>query len=133
MYTFLDYIFVIFHGSQVMFVLTGWVWRRSRLIHLIVTGLTILSWFGLGIFCGWGYCPFTDWHWEVKRKCGEINLPNSYIKYYLNKLTGFTWDPLVVDAVVLILGVLAFTLSCWLNLRDYNSHRHVQQYDSSLK
>ena len=34
------------------------------------------------------------------------------------------WDPLVVDAAVLILGILAFTLSCWLNLRDYRSHRY---------
>jgi hypothetical protein len=26
-----------------------------------------LSWFGLGLFYGIGYCPSTDWHWRIKR------------------------------------------------------------------
>ncbi len=133
MYTFLDFFFIVFHGSWVLFNLAGWAWIRTRRIHLITIGLTILSWFGLGIFYGWGYCPSTDWHWEVKREIGETNLPNSYVKYYVDKLTGFTWDSLVVDAAVLILGLLAFALSCWLNWRDCNSHRYARHYDSSLR
>ena len=123
-FKFLDYFFIVFHSSLVIFILTGWAWRRTRRLHFIIIGLTILSWFGLGIFFGWGYCPFTDWHWEVKRKLGETNLPHSYVKYYVDKLTEYTWNPLVVDAAVLILGILAFTLSCWLNLRDYRLHRY---------
>jgi hypothetical protein len=133
MYTLLDYFFIVFHCSLVLFNLTSWAWRRTRRIHLITIGLTILSWFGLGIFYGWGYCPSTDWHWEIKRKLGETNLPNSYIKYYVDKLTSISWDPLVVDAAVLILGLLAFALSCWLNWRDYNSHRYTRHCDSSLR
>jgi len=133
MCTFLNYFFIVFHGSLVIFNLTGWVCRRTRRIHLITIGLTILSWFGLGIFYGWGYCPCTDWHWEIKHKLGETNLPNSYIKYYVDKLTGFAWEPLVVDASVLIWGVLTLIMSCWLNWRDYKSNRYVRHYDSSLK
>lgn len=133
MYTLLDYFFIVFHCSLVLFNLTGWAWRRTRRIHLITIGLTILSWFGLGIFYGWGYCPSTDWHWEIKRKLGETNLPNSYIKYYVDKLTAISWDPLVVDAAVLILGLLAFALSCWLNWRDCNSYRYTRHCDSSLR
>jgi len=133
MYTVLDFFFIIFHGSWVLFSITGWVWRKTRRIHLITVGLTILSWFGLGMFYGWGYCPSTDWHWEIKRKLEETNLPNSYVKYYVDKLTGFTWDSLVVDTAVLILGLLAFALSCWLNWRDCNSHRYARHYDSSSR
>ena len=133
MYKFLDYFFVIFHSCLVVFDITGWAWKRTRRMHFIAIGLTILSWFGLGILFGWGYCPCTDWHWQVKRGLGETNLPNSYVKYYADKLTGIEWDPLVVDATVLILGILAFTLSCWLNLRDYHSHRYERHNDSSLK
>ena len=132
MYAFLDYFFIIFHGSWVLFNLTGWVWRKTRRIHLMTIGLTMLSWFGLGIVYGWGYCPCTDWHWEVKSKLGETNLPNSYIKYYVDKLTGFSWDPLVVDTAVLIFGLMAFALSCWLNWKDYHSNRYVRLNDSSL-
>ena len=87
MYAFLDYFFVTFHTGLVLFDLTGWAWKRTRRIHLIVMGLTIVSWFGLGLFYGWGYCPCTDWHWAVKVKLGETNLPNSYVKYYVDRLT----------------------------------------------
>ena len=116
MYTFLDYFFVVFHGCLVLFSLAGWGWRRTRRIHLATMGLIILSWFGLGAYYGWGYCPFTDWHWRVKARLGETNLPYSYVKYYVDRLTGLSWDPLVVDVSVLVAGLLAFSLSCWLNL-----------------
>jgi hypothetical protein len=132
MYTFLDYFFVLFHASFVLFNLTGWIWKKTRPIHLITISLTILSWFGLGMFYGWGYCPCTDWHWQVKRELGQINLPSSYVKYYLDRLTGFSWDALVVDAAVLILGLLVFALSCWFNWRDWNSLRSARQDDLSL-
>lgn len=118
MYTFLDYFFIILHGGFVVFNLTGWAWRRTRRIHLAAIGLTLASWFGLGIFYGWGYCPCTEWHWRVKYQLGETDLPYSYAKYYLDRLTGFAWDPLTVDAGVLILGLLAFALSCWFNWKD---------------
>ncbi len=118
MYTLLDSFFTVFHSGLVLFVLMGWVWRRTRRIHLIVAGLILLSWFGLGICFGWGYCPCTDWHWTVKHELGERHLPYSYVKYYMDRLTGVSWDPIVVDSGVVALGVLAFVLSCWFNLRD---------------
>lgn len=118
MYVFLDYFFIVFHTGLVLFNLTGWIWRKTRRLHLVVISLTVLSWFGLGLFYGWGYCPSTDWHWQVKRKLGETGLPHSYVKYYLDQWSGFAWDPLVVDAMVLILGVGALAVSVWLNWRD---------------
>ena len=123
MYTFLDIFFSLFHASLVLFNLTGWAWQRTRRIHLATIGLTILSWFGLGIFYGCGYCPCTDWHWQIKRQLGETGLPKSYIKYYTDKLTGSAWDPLTVDATVLILGLSAFALSCWFNYADVSKKK----------
>jgi hypothetical protein len=122
MYAVLDYFFIVFHGSLTLFNLVGWIWRKTRRVHLIATGLTILSWFGLGIFYGWGYCPCTEWHWQVKLKLGETDLPYSYVKYYVDKFTGFSWDPLIVDTAVIGLGLLVFALSCWLNWRDRKSN-----------
>lgn len=118
MYHFLDVFFVVFHGSIVLFNLTGWIWRATRKLHLIVIGLTFLSWFGLGIFYGWGYCPSTDWHWEVKRELGEIDLPASYVKYYLDAVTGLSWDPTVVDVGVVAIASAALLASAVLNWRD---------------
>ena len=119
MYIFLDYFFVIFHGGLTLFNLVGWIWKKTRRIHLYTISLTILSWIGLGIFYGWGYCPSTDWHWDVKRQLGERNLPASYIKYYADKLTGMDWDPFFIDTTTAILGISALLISIWLNWRDW--------------
>lgn len=118
MYAFLDVFFVVFHGAIVLFNVTGWIWRRTRRLHLIVIGLTFLSWFGLGIFYGWGYCPSTDWHWDVKRALGETDLPNSYVKYYVDAVTGMSWDPGLVNAVVMGVALAALIASVVLNVRD---------------
>lgn len=123
MYESLDYGLAAFHGALVLFNLTGWIWAVTRRAHLIVIGLTFLSWFGLGVLYGWGYCPCTDWHWQVKHALGETDLPYSYVKYYADRLTGLDWDPLIVDAAVLGLGLLALILSLWMNWRDYRRRR----------
>ncbi len=121
MYSLLDYCFVAFHSSLVLFNLTGWIWKRTRRAHLAVIGLTFLSWFGLGVFFGWGYCPLTDWHWQVKQKLGETSLPDSYIKYYVDRLMGFDSSSLAVDSATLALALSALVLSCVLNWRDGRS------------
>lgn len=125
MYPLLDVAFLVFHTVVVAFNLTGWIWKRTRRLHLLVIGATVASWFGLGIFYGWGYCPSTDWHWDVKRKLGETGLPQSYVKYYLDAVTGISWNAAVVDVMVLGLGLAALGMSIWLNWRDSRKPRAV--------
>jgi len=122
-YTFLDYFFSIFHGCFVLFNLTGWIWKKTQRFHFITISLTLLSWFGLGAFYGWGYCPFTDWHWDIKYKLGQTDLPLSYVKYYVDKFTGVSWDALVVDVSVVIVGILLFILSCWFNIKQIGASK----------
>jgi hypothetical protein len=117
MLVFLDYFFVLLHGSLVCFNLTGWIWRKTRRLHLVLMSLVLLSWFGLGLVYGWGYCPCTDWHWQVKRELGERGLPASYIKYYADNLTGLAWDAQLVNLLTLVITLVLFALSVWLNWR----------------
>lgn len=123
MYGLLDQCFAVFHGALVLFNLTGWIWPATRRTHLVVIGLTFLSWFGLGALYGWGYCPCTDWHWQVKRALGETDLPYSYVKYYADRLTGLDWDPSMIDGAVVALGILALILSLWMNWKDSRKRR----------
>ena len=118
MYRALDIFFVLFHSVLVGFNVTGWIWRRTRRAHLITISATLLSWSVLGIFYGFGYCPCTDWHWDVKRELGERNLPASYIKYYLDRITGLDWNPFTIDIIVVTVTFTAFALSILLNIRD---------------
>ncbi|HPF94086.1 MAG TPA: DUF2784 family protein, partial [Tenuifilaceae bacterium] len=64
-YMLLDVFFVAFHTLLIAFNLFGWIWWRTRKANLITLLLTGLSWIGLGLFFGIGYCPLTDWHWQV--------------------------------------------------------------------
>jgi len=100
----------------------GWIWRNTRKAHLVVLSLVMGSWFGLGIVYGFGYCPVTDWHWQVKRDLGASDLPGSYLKYYADLLTGWDWNPAVVDTTVLVIALAAFGLSVGLNWRDWGEN-----------
>ena len=121
LYRLLDLGLLAFHGLLVGFNLIGWVWRRTRRLHLFAISATLLSWFGLGVIYGWGYCPLTDWHWQVKRALGETGLPASWMKYYVDRITGVAWDTVLVYGLVIGSALAAMVLSVKLNVRDRRS------------
>ena len=123
LYLVLDVLLVAFHTLLVGFNTLGWVWRRTRRLHLLTISATLLSWFGLGVIYGWGYCPLTDWHWQVKRALGETHLPASCMKYYLDRITGVDWNAAVVDALVIGAAASALVVSAVLNMRDIRRAR----------
>jgi hypothetical protein len=111
----LDVVLTLAHLVVILFNVFGWIWPSTRKLHLIVIGLTALSWFFLGIWFGWGYCFLTDWHWNVKSKLGEDHLPNSFIKYFGDKITGMDLDVQLVDNVTLFTFLGVILISVYLN------------------
>ena len=116
---FLDKFFFVFHSSWIVFLLFGWVWKKTRRANLAVILLTAFSWFILGIWYGYGYCPSTDWHWRVRARLGYVDLPTSYTKFLIDSLTGWNVSQTFVDMLTLVLLVLAFGASLYLNLKDW--------------
>ncbi|MBI5915675.1 MAG: DUF2784 domain-containing protein [Bacteroidetes bacterium] len=121
MYQFLHVFFFVFHLLLVLFNLTGWIWKRTRRAHLITICLTLASWTLLGLRYGFGYCPLTDWHWQVLKKLGKTGLPNSYLKYLLDTLTGLDWNANFVDTTAVVGLVFALAASLWVNFRKTKS------------
>ena len=115
MFSFLDIFFTISHSLLIILNLFGWIWKPTRKINFITLTLTGGSWFLLGIIYGWGYCPLTDWHFQVLKKLGNANLPNSYIKYLVDRITGFDLNAAFVDRMTLILFILAMGVSVYFN------------------
>lgn len=113
-----DIALLIFHTGWIVFNLIGWIWEKTRPWQLMTLTLTFISWIGLGIWYGWGYCPLTDWHWQVLRKLGEDNLPNSYVQYLLHRLFSVSVSPIMADTLTIVLSLCAFTLSILFTLRD---------------
>jgi hypothetical protein len=116
----LDIFFVLFHTFIILFNLFGWIWKRTRKYNLILLLLTGGSWLFLGLLVGTlGYCPLTDWHFEVLEKLGHTDLPLSYIKYLADRLTGLNFSSSLVDNITLYSFLAALMISFYLNLRDY--------------
>jgi hypothetical protein len=119
MWVILDIFFVLFHTSLILFNLFGWTWKKTRKLNLIALLLTGASWFFLGLVVGTlGYCPLTDWHFNVLRKLGETDLPDSYIKYLADRLTGLDFNPTLVDKVTLYAFIASLAISILLNIRS---------------
>ncbi len=117
MYDFLNFFFYVFHSVLIIFNLTGWVWKKIRIWHFYSISLTAFSWFGLGIFYGWGYCPCTDWHWQIRRKAGITDMPSSYIKFLLDKGTGLELNAFFVDLMTAVLFFAVLIIAIVLKLR----------------
>ncbi len=126
MYAFLDEFFFIFHALLVVFSLFGWMWKKARRANLIVLSLIAGSWFVLGLWYGIGYCPCTDWHWQVRTKLGHYDMPNSYVKFLIDSITGLDLNAQLVDILTLTFYVLALGASLFTNLLAWKQ-KHVSQ------
>ena len=119
-YRILDIFFVVFHTSIIFFNLFGWIWRKTRKFNLILLLITGSSWLFLGLIVGTlGYCPLTDWHFTILNKLGVSDLPSSYVKYLVDRLTGLDLNPSLVDNVTLYAFLAAIGFSLFFNLRDF--------------
>ena len=114
--------FFVFHTLWIVFNCVGWAWRRTRRWQLATVTLTALSWFGLGIWYGWGYCPCTDWHWQVRARLGYDD-PPSYIQLLVRELTGIALSPREADSLALGTLIVVGVLSSVLNVRDLRCGR----------
>ena len=114
----LDWFFVLLHGGLTVFNMIGWLIPSLRKFHFFVITGTLLSWILIGWMVGnIGYCPLTDWHWDVKRLLGETGLPGSFIKYYADKLLSYSFNATMIDVLTAIVGIVAFLGSLYFRLK----------------
>jgi len=118
-YHLLDILIIVFHTSLIIFNLLGWIWKKTRILNLIALLITGASWLFLGlIFGSIGYCPLTDWHFSILNRLGETELPNSYIKYMIDRYTGLDINASIVDKVTLYAFLAALIISILFNAKD---------------
>ena len=124
LYRILDILFVVFHTSLTLFNLLGWIWKKTRLANLITLALTGASWLFLGLLVGMpGYCPLTDWHFDILEKLGKTDLPTSYIKYLIDRLTGLDVNETLVNKATLFGFIAALVIALFLKFREFRKRR----------
>ena len=119
MYILLDKFFFVFHSAVIVFNLLGWLWERTRLLNLVLLLSTGFSWFVLGIWYGFGFCPCTEWHWQVRMKLGYHDMPRSYTKFLVDSITGLDVNAAVMDILTLVLFALALFASVMANVKGW--------------
>ena len=118
-YIVLNYFFLFFHTSLIIFNSFGWIFPKIRKWNLITLLLTAFSWFVLGIWFGWGFCVCTDWHWKVRWNLGYHDMSNSYIHFLILKFTGINFSEELVNIGTSIVFFSSFIISLLMNIRDY--------------
>ncbi|WP_343530669.1 DUF2784 domain-containing protein [Pedobacter sp.] len=121
----LDYFLTALHLVIIGLNLFVWIWPKTRKLHLYIVGITLFCWLVLGIWYGIGYCPITEWQWKVKTELGETNLPNSFVKYHLDHIVGFSVPDTTVD--IITLGTFLIAIVCSVKMNFFNKKKTNKQ------
>lgn len=134
---FLNIGFLLFHATFIGFILFAWLSPRWRPAHLIAAGLTLISWFVLGagyavhmgahFWEGFGFCVCTQWHWTVRERLGDTDLPDSFIKFAIDRGLGCDVNPCWTDVITVGLFVLVMIASGTLWSRDRRKKAAVRR------
>lgn len=127
----LDYTFLFLHTGLIFFNLLGWAWIKTRRLNLLSIVLTVSAWFVFAPWYGLGYCPCTDWHWQVKRALGQYDMPNNYMTYLTDAWTGIAITDDFAARLAWTTLLPALILSVALNLRDFLRKRAERKETSS--
>jgi hypothetical protein len=114
--TVLDWFLTGLHVLVVVGFVFLWIPRSTARFHGWLVLCIAFSWLGLGAWKGFGYCVLTDLDWRVKHARGIRHLPNSFLKYAGDFLTGENLRPATVDtiaAITFVAGCAAAGIRYW--------------------
>lgn len=99
----LNILFHVLHLIVIGINLFGWIPRSTRVLHRWCVGITAACWLVIGPAMSGtlGYCPLTEWHWNVKTRMGETDLPSSYIDFLFRE-AGLILPHATVDKIVAV-------------------------------
>jgi len=115
----------------ILFCLTGWIWKRTRVAHFVLVAFIFASWFILGIWKGLGYCALTDLQWHIKTQLGQQHLPNSFIKYAVDRISGLDVPASLVDKVAMVC-FLAATAAAIVNFINFLKTKRAARRRTAL-
>ncbi|MBU45405.1 MAG: hypothetical protein CMN76_19490 [Spirochaetaceae bacterium] len=122
----LHYFFQVFHIALILFNLFGWIHRATLRYNLVTLLLTAASWILLAPFYGLGYCPLTDWHYQVLWKLGHFDLPRSYIAYLVESVSGWRPPADLTDLFTGLLFGMALLASITRNILVFRGSKEVR-------
>jgi hypothetical protein len=111
-----DRLLYLLHLWVMLFCLFGWMFPATRMANLVLNGLVAVSWFGLGILNGYGYCLITDVQWKIKKRLGETPRSDSFVKYFFDQITRRDLNIQTVNRATQVSFYVSALLSLTVNL-----------------
>jgi hypothetical protein len=97
----LNYMLHTVHVAFILFVMTAWIFPPLRIAHIVVCGLTLISWFAIGLAIGRpGFCIITEIQFWVRNRLGIQQERKSYILYLLEKLFCKRFSPHRIEVFI---------------------------------
>lgn len=126
----LNILFFVGHSLLIAFNLTGWIWPKTRKLHLLTVGGTLFSWLVMGFWHGWGYCLCADWHFQIRDRLGIHDQETSYTELLINQIPGVTVTRNFADVVTVggLILILIATAVVWF--RGISSKRLTEAVSS---
>ena len=114
-----DWFLNILHFAIVAMLCFGWMSKRTRKFHRILISVVTLCWLAIGPLFGKavGWCPVTDWAWQVRRARGETDLEYGYINYLTEKV-GIYMSNQTTDIAVGIIFAFIWVMTLFLWWRE---------------
>jgi hypothetical protein len=107
----LNVLFHLLHITIIFFLLLGWIFPSTRLLHLIFIICTLGSWVISGS------CPLTELHWRIRRAAALPPVAGPYIPYLLSRLMRRPVDTRNLDKGVVMITVVIALASAFLNVQ----------------
>lgn len=117
--------FFVFHTALILFNVLGWAHPKTRQWNLATLLLTLVSWVGMGLWKGMGFCICTEWHWNIRRSMGIEESADSYLILLIRNISG--WDPPVglVNSIAAVVFGASLVLSIVFNTLDFRRNREA--------
>jgi hypothetical protein len=105
----------LLHLTTTTIIVFGWIPPATRMINWYLIVATFLSWLGLGLVFGFGFCLFTDIQSRIRRRLGIEEPMESFVKDVLDRITGRDLDPAHVEIGTQIVFYFSAAASFYVN------------------
>ncbi len=103
------------HLITTTIIVFGWIPPATRLLNWYLIVATFVSWLGLGLIFGFGFCLFTDIQARIRRRLGEGRVMESFMKDVFDHITGRDLNPLHVEIVTQAVFYFSAAASFYVN------------------
>ena len=113
-----DGAFFVGHTGLILFNVFGWIFPNTRKWNLATLLFTLAAWLLLGLFYGIGYCPLTEWHFQVRRALGYEDTSDTFVHLLILEVTGLNLSSRLVNASSGVVLAVSLAGSIATNVRD---------------